>query len=157
MKKLIIIAVALFALQVTAQEQKREHHKKGERAHNMKNISAEDMATLQTKRMTLRLDLNASQQAEVMKINLEKATKKKAMMAERKAKKESGDAQKPTQKQRLEKANAKLDHKIAMKAKMKNILDETQFSKWEKSQARMTMKGKHKKKGMKKDMLKNKQ
>ncbi len=107
--------------------------------------------------MTLHLDLNESQQAEIKKINLENATKRKAMMAERKARKESGEAQKPTQEQRLEMVNTKLDRKIAMKAKMKNILDEEQYAKWEKAQMQNTKNGKNKKKGMKKAMHKNKQ
>ena len=150
MKKLIIIAVALLALQVTAQEQKKERQNKQDRSHKMMNLSAEDMATLQTKKMTLSLDLNESQQAKIQKINLENATKRKAMMAERKAKKESGTAQKPTQEQRVKMANAKLDNKIATKAKMKKVLNEEQYAKWEKGQMRMAKKGKDKKKGMRK-------
>lgn len=157
MKKLIIIAVALLALQVTAQEQKREHHKKGERAHKMANLSAEDIATLKTKKMTLFLDLNESQLAKIQEINLENATKRKAAMEARKAKKESGEAQKPTQEQRLKMINARLDHKIAMKAKMKKILNEEQYAKWEKAQTKMAMKGKNKKKGKQKGMHKQKQ
>ena len=157
MKKILIIAVALLALQATAQEQKKEQRNKGERSHKMMNLSAEEAATLQTKKMTLHLDLNESQQKEINKINLENATKRKAMMAERKAKKESDEMQKPTQEQRLKMEHAKLDHKIAMKAKMKNILNEEQFAKWEKAQMRMGNKGKHKKRGMKKDMQKEKE
>ncbi|MDA9343933.1 hypothetical protein N9R06_02435 [Algibacter sp.] len=157
MKKILIIAVALLALQVTAQEQQRERSNKQGRSLKMMNLSAEDAATLQTKKMTLHLDLNKSQQAEIKKINLENATKRKAMMAERKARKESGEAQKPTQEQRLEMVNTKLDRKIAMKAKMKNILNEEQYAKWEKAQMQNTKNGKNKKKGMKKAMHKNKQ
>jgi len=157
MKKILIIAVALLAMQVTAQEQKKERQNKQDRSHKMMNLSAEDAATLQTKKMILHLDINESQQAQVKTINLENATKRKAMMAERKAMKEIGNAQKPTQEQRLKMANAKLDHKIAMKAKMKNILNEEQYAKWGKAQMRMAYKGKDKKKGMKKDMHKKKQ
>ena len=157
MKKILIIAVALLALQVTAQEQQRERSNKQGRALKMMNLSAEDAATLQTKKMTLHLDLNKSQQAEIKKINLENATKRKAMIAERKARKESGEAQKPTQEQRLKMANTKLDHKIAMKAKMKNILNEEQYAKWEKAQMQNTKNGKNKKKGLKKGIQKNKQ
>ena len=157
MKKILIIAVALLALQVTAQEQQRERSNKQGRSLKMMNLSAEDAATLQTKKMTLHLDLNKSQQAEIKKINLENATKRKAMMAERKARKESGEAQKPTQEQRLEMVNTKLDRKIAMKAKMKTILNEEQYAKWEKAQMQNTKNGKNKKKGMKKAMHKNKQ
>ena len=82
MKKILIIAVALLALQVTAQDQKKERQNKQDRSHKMMNLSAEEAATLQTKKMTLHLDLNESQQAQIKTINLENATKRKAMMAE---------------------------------------------------------------------------
>lgn len=151
MKKLILVAVALFALQVSAQDEKKEKHNRGERGEKMMNISAEEMATLQTKKMTLALDLNESQQAKIQKMNLENATKRKEMMAKRKAKKESGDAKKPTDKERLAMANTRLDHKIAEKAKMKDILNDEQYAKWEKHQSRSEKKGKGKKKGKKKE------
>ena len=156
MKKILIIAVALLALQVTAQEQQRERSNKQGKSLKMMDLSAEDAAALQTKKMTLHLDLNKSQQAEIKKINLENATKRKAMMAERKARKESGEIQKPTQEQRLKMLNTKLDRKIAIKAKMKNILDKEQYAKWEKAQMQNTKNGKNKKKGLKKGMHKNK-
>jgi len=156
MKKILIIAVALLAFQVTAQEQQRERSNKQGKSLKMMDLSAEDAAALQTKKMTLHLDLNKSQQAEIKKINLENATKRKAMMAERKARKESGEIQKPTQEQRLEMVNTKLDRKIAIKAKMKNILDKEQYAKWEKAQMQNTKNGKNKKKGLKKGMHKNK-
>ncbi len=152
MKKILIIAVALLALQVTAQQQNKERGNRGERANKMMNLSAEEIATLQTKKMTLHLDLTESQQKEIMKINLDNATKRKEMMAARKAKKESGEAKKPTDEERYKMANAKLDHKIAMKAKMKKILNDEQYAKWEKSQMRQAKKGKDKKKGMKEKM-----
>ena len=156
MKKILIIAVALLAFQVTAQEQQRERSNKQGKSLKMMDLSAEDAAALQTKKMTLHLDLNKSQQAEIKKINLENTTKRKAMMAERKARKKSGEIQKPTQEQRLKMLNTKLDRKIAMKAKMKNILDKEQYAKWEKAQMQNTKNGKNKKKGLKKGMHKNK-
>lgn len=145
MRKLIIIAIALISIQAIAQTERRD---RSERAQKMNNLSAEEMATLKTKRMTLFLDLNESQQKEVQKINLENATLRKTMMKEREARKANGTAQRPTKEERLKMENARLDHKIAMKAKMKNILDETQYAKWEKSQFRMANKRKDKKKGM---------
>jgi hypothetical protein len=154
MKKLVLIAIALIGLQAVAQEQKKE---RPERANKMMNLSAEEIATLQTKRMTLHLDLNASQQAEIQKLNLENATQRKAMMEARKAKMESGEMKKPTNEERLQMENAKLDHQIAMKAKMKEILNDEQYAKWEKAQMRMAMKGKEKKEGMKKRMNKKNQ
>ncbi|MGB5419767.1 hypothetical protein [Algibacter sp.] len=154
MKKLIIIALALVSLQAIAQEGKKEKFNKGERADKMMNLSAEDIATNQTKKMTLHLDLTESQQKQIQKINLENATKRKEMMAERKARKESGEVKKPTPEERLKMDNARLDYKIAMKAKMKNILNEEQFAKWEKWQMQRDhkgQKGNHGKKRMEKD------
>ncbi|GAA4892910.1 hypothetical protein GCM10023311_16670 [Flaviramulus aquimarinus] len=149
MKKLILIAIAFIGIQAIAQEQNNERPSKQERHQKMMNLSAEDMATLKTKKMTLFLDLNESQQAEIKKINLENATKRKAMMATRKAKKESDEAQKPSQEERFKMVNAKLDHQIAMKAKMRNILNEAQYTKWEKAYMQKAMKEKHKKQGKK--------
>ncbi|WP_298554018.1 hypothetical protein [uncultured Algibacter sp.] len=150
MKKLIIIALALVSLQAIAQEGKKEKQNKPERAEKMMNLPAEDIATLKTKKMTLFLDLNESQQAKIQKINLENATKRKEMMAKRKAKKENGDAKRPTPEQRLKMENARLDYKIAMKAKMKTILNDEQYAKWEKAQIRKAKKGKEKIKAKKK-------
>lgn len=144
MKKLILIALAFIGLQATAQ-QKPDKFNKRERAHKMMSLSAEEIATLQTKKMTLHLDLNQAQQSQIHQINLDNATKRKTMMEARKAKKENGDTQKPTKEERLKMVNAKLDHQIAMKAKMKDILNEEQYAKWEKIQAKMA----HKRKGSK--------
>ena len=152
MKKLILIAVAFLALQATAQEHKRGDRSNKERGQKMMNLTPDEMATLQTKKMTLHLDLNESQQAKVHKMNLENATirkafmeKRKAEMKARKAKKESGEAvEKPSKEQRLKMMNTKLDHQIARKAKMKNILDDEQYAKWGKSQAKRSQKSKDK-------------
>ena len=150
MKKLVLITLALLAIQVGAQEPKRDGHKRGEM---MKNLSAEEIANLKTKKMTLHLDLDESQQKEIYDINLANATKRKAHMESRKAKKETGEAQQPTKEDRLKMATAKLDHQIAMKAKMKEILNDEQFAKWEKAHA----KARSKSKGMKKAHKKKKQ
>ncbi len=147
MKKLVIIAVAFLALQATAQQQNKERPNRQERNQKMMNLSAEEMATLRTKKMTLYLDLNESQQAKIHKLNLENATKRKAMMEARKARKGSGNAEKPSKEERLKMMNAKLDHQIAMKAKMKDILNEEQYAKWEKAQAKRMNKAKNSKKG----------
>ncbi|SFZ93268.1 hypothetical protein SAMN05428642_10335 [Flaviramulus basaltis] len=150
MKKLILIAIAFIGMQAIAQDAPKETPRNHDRSKKMMNLSAEEIATLQTKKMTLHLDLNKSQQAKIQKMNFENATKRKEMMANFKAKKESGELKKPTDEDRFKMKNAKLDHQIAMKAKMKDILNEEQFAKWEKGQMRMAMKGKQKKHDMKK-------
>ena len=157
MKKIVLIAIAFIGLQAMAQQERKQGANRGERSEKMMNLSAEEMATLQTKKMTLHLDLNESQQTKIQKINLENATQRKAIMEERLANKESGEFKKPTDEERLKMMNAKLDHKIAMKAKMKDILDNDQYAKWEKAQSRNGKKKKADMKGNKKGKENTKQ
>lgn len=133
MKKNLIIALAFVAFQVSAQEHHREGHSK---AHAFQDLSAEEAASLQTKKMTLYLNLNDKQQKDIYALNLKNAQDRKTFMENRKSKKESGEMQKPSKEDRLKMINARLDHQIEMKDKMRSILDDDQFSKWEKIQAR---------------------
>lgn len=150
MKRLLIIALALISIQGIAQERKERANREN-RTHKISDLTPEEAATLQTKKMTLHLDLNDKQQKEIYAINLDNSTKREAMMASYKAKKESGNKERPTKEQRLAMENAKLDHQIATKAKMKSILNSEQFEKWEKFQGKM----KKRAVGMKKEKGKN--
>ena len=105
------------------------------------DYSPEEIANLQTKKMTLHLDLNESQQKEIKKLNLENAISRETMMKAHKAQKESGNMEKPSKEARLKMMNDRLDHQIEMKATMKKILNADQFTKWEKSKEEM--KNKH--------------
>lgn len=140
MKRLIVIALALISIQSFAQEGMKERPNREERTQRMSDLTPEEAANLRTKKMTLHLDLNEAQQKEIYAINLENATKRKEMMKVFKGKKESGNMEKPSKEQRLSMENAKLDHQIAMKAKMKSILNKEQFEKWEKAQAKVKQK-----------------
>lgn len=136
MKKLLIIALALVTIQVSAQE-------RGERKGKFTDYTPEEIAQLQTKKMTLDLDLTEAQQREVSVINLENAKARKAKMKTRKSRKDSDE--KPSKDERLKMKNDRLDTQIANKQKMKNILNAAQYEKWEKQQARKNhKKGKRK-------------
>lgn len=136
MKKLVVIALALITLQVSAQEQRRERG-------NHVDYTPEEMAQLQTKKMTLDLDLTEAQQRQVSAINLENAKARKEKMKAFKGKKENGE--KPSKEEMLKMKNDRLDAQIAMKKKMKSILNDEQFEKWEKRQnKRQAMRGKKK-------------
>lgn len=139
MKKIVIILFALVALQVTAQENKRDHQRDGQRAQMeaMKDLSPEEIATLQTKKMTLHLDLNEAQQKKVETLFLEEAKLRKTKMEERKAIKESGERKTITKEDKYKMMNERLDRQIEMKQKMKSILNDEQFEKWEIAQGNM--------------------
>ncbi|SHJ94603.1 Spy/CpxP family protein refolding chaperone [Pseudozobellia thermophila] len=125
MKKVFVIVLCMVGL--TAMAQKGERGNRG-----MKDLSPEQVATLQTKKMTLALDLTQEQQAKIQAINLEQAKERKAKMEERKAAREKGEAKKPTAEERYAMQNERLDKMIAHKAEMKKILSEEQYQKWQK-------------------------
>ncbi|MEO9892754.1 hypothetical protein [Aurantibacter sp.] len=127
MKKAIIVMMLLVGVTTIAQERK-ERPNRGD----MKDLTAEQIATLQTKKMTLALDLTSKQQTQIQAINLEQATTRKAKMAERKAAKEDGERKKPTSEERYAMQNERLDAQIALKSEMKSILSDEQYTKWEK-------------------------
>lgn len=143
MKKLVIIALAFVSVQAMAQDRK---HKKGDRQDKMAQYTPEQIAELQTKQMTLELDLSDAQQKDVQKINLENAQLRKQAMDKRREIKEN-NAERPSKEAMLKYKNDKLDQQIATKRKMKDILNEEQYSKWEKSLEKRSM---YKRKGQRK-------
>lgn len=135
MKKLLIIAIAFVSVQSIAFAQGPRNNDRDGKMHFMKDLSPEEVATLKTKKMTLHLDLNKSQQKDIYEINLEDAKMMKEKMEEREAKRKSGEREKPSKEDMFKRMNERLDHQIAMKAKMKDILNDDQYAKWEKLQA----------------------
>lgn len=103
MKKLIFIAIAFITVQAFAQDRERGGRK--DRAEQMQNLSAEDLAALGTKKMTRDLDLNETQQTKVKKMLLEEATFRKEKMKEREALKAIVEAQRPSKEERLKMKN----------------------------------------------------
>jgi hypothetical protein len=138
MKNLLMIAIALFTINATAQERKNEDQKgeMKERMEMRKAMTPEETAKLQTKKMTLHLDLTEKQQVEVEKLFLAEATERKAHMAELKEKREKSEGDKSSKEERLNMAHKGLDHQIEMKKKMKAILNADQFEKFEKMQGK---------------------
>lgn len=127
MKKLILVLALMTGL--TAMGQKGSNgHKKGK----MSDMTPEQMATLQSKRLTLELDLNEAQQDQVYQLALQNATMRKAKKEAMQKRKESDDFEKPTADERYKMQNARLEHQIAQKEKMKKILSAEQYAKWEK-------------------------
>lgn len=143
--------LVMATISVTAQD----HNMKGKRG-NMKDLSPEQAATLQTKKMTLALDLNESQQSKIKTILTEDATARKAKMEERKANKEDGKKV-LTADEKYAMQNERLDHQIARKEQMKSILNTDQYEKWVKMDARKKMRGKGKNRGDKKEKRSSKQ
>lgn len=130
MKKIAIVLMLLVGVTAIAQRGER-----GSR-EGKKDLTAEQVATLKTKKATLALDLTEAQQGQMKTLFLENAKMQKTKMTERKAQKEKGETKKRTSEERYALANERLDHQIAQKAKLKSILSDEQYTKWEKTQRR---------------------
>lgn len=132
MKKLFVVILLILSGSVFAQgpmhrETKKQHHKQ----EYMKGLSAEQLATLKTKKMTLALDLNKDQQEKMYALNLDRVKDRKQKMEARKK-----EVKKPelSSEVKFNRMNTQLDKKIALKNKVKSILTEEQFKKWERLQ-----------------------
>jgi len=144
MKHIVYALAILFTLNVAAQEgedqtdrHERKEMRKGKRA--MKDLSSEQMAELQTKKLTLALDLSENQQQRILALNTAAAKVRKQKIDARKAKMEKKE--KLTSEEKYTMMNERLDAQIAYKQKVKQILSEDQYKRWEKIHAR---KGKRK-------------
>ena len=127
MKKVIVLIALIVG--TTAMAQQRKDGKR----NSMKDMTAEQVATLQTKKMTLDLDLTDAQQTKILALNLENAKKRKAKMDERKAMRDSGERPKITSEEKYAIQAERLDAAIAHKAALKKILNDDQYAKWEKT------------------------
>ena len=91
----------------------------------MESFTPEQQAELESKRLTLSLDLNESQQQAVKSLSLEHSAKRKAQRLEPEVRK------KLTSEEFYKLQVTKLDNKITFKSEMKSILNKDQFAKWE--------------------------
>jgi len=122
-----VIAVVLISLSFLANAQEKR-----ERADKFQDYTPEEMAQIQTKKLTLDLDLTVAQQKQILKINLQNAEERKAHYESRERNSNSHERTKPSKEERLNMKNEQLDRQIVMKKKMKDILDVNQYEKWEK-------------------------
>lgn len=141
MKKIVFMLALLIGIASFAQRGEGPKHK----GEALKDMTPEQIATLKTKRMALALDLSDDQQEEMMAVVIDQVNFRKEKMEERKALKEKDE--KPSADELFEIENARLDHQMTVQEKMKDILNEEQFEKWQKMAKHQYKKGKGKRKG----------
>lgn len=143
MKKLLIIALALVTVSGFAQVDKEKVMM--ERLTRKSQKSPEERAQIETKQLTLKLDLTEKQQSQVEETLVVHHAEGNARMAKnKKAMKEMSDDE------RHELQVARLDAQIALKEKMKGILNAEQYSKYSQMMERKMKIGKGTGKKMKK-------
>lgn len=126
MKRFAVVLALLTSLGVAAQRNDGPCMPRGQKM----DMTAEEMATMQTKHMTLVLDLTEAQQKKVMQLHLEEAKLRKARWEEMDKLRASGDWKRPTDEERLARQNARLDEQIAFQSKMKEVLNDEQYQSW---------------------------
>ena len=125
MNKIISFAIiALFTFTAYAQNQSRK-------GRQMNNMTPDQVAELQTKKMTLDLDLSKDQQKKVYNLNKQIAFQRDARRKEMLAKREKGV--KLTDDEKYQRKNQRLDAQIAHQNQLKKILNEKQFETWKKN------------------------
>lgn len=128
MNKLIITAiVALFITSAFAQKPQRK-------GSNMDDMTPAQMAELETKRMTLNLDLTEAQQKKVYDINLENAERRIERRKELQA--QRNDGVKPSEEEFLKRKNERLDFQIEHQNKLKKVLNEKQYETWKQNSSK---------------------
>lgn len=111
-KKLVVAMALVFSIGVSAQDRKEK----------MKNATPEERVELRTEKLSEKLGLDETQKKKVKEILAAQQQENKAAIEEMKAEREKALAEK--------KAMMKKQHE-ALKAKLKPVLTEEQFKKWE--------------------------
>lgn len=112
MKKLVFVITLLVTFGVQAQDRKEK----------IKNATPEERVEMRTAKLSEKLGLDENQKKKVKEIFAEEQKENKAVREEMKAEREKALAKK--------KATMKKEHE-ELKAKLKPVLTEEQFKKWE--------------------------
>lgn len=123
MKKIIGITVLVLMLSLTMNAQsKKGGMQKGS------DMTTEQKATLQAKKMALRLDLDANQQKDIEKFFLKSNQEFENDRAAFREKRQSGEL---TADEKFAFENSRLERQKAHKTEMKKVLNKEQYTKWE--------------------------
>jgi hypothetical protein len=126
MKKAMLFCALLIGFGVHAQHHAREHT---QRTDAQKQLAPEERATIQSKRMTLALGLDETQQDQVAALLKKHLDARIALRSKRES--EGNTEQMKDPEKRYARMNAHLDREIAFQKELRSILSESQFDKWQ--------------------------
>ena len=140
MKKLLVMSVIVL---ITAVSFSQEQPKRG----RQQDMSPEQQAELQTKKMTLTLDLTEKQQEQILAFNKKNALEREQQREKHRASRTKAD--KRSSEEAFQMKKERLDKQIAHQKELKKILNEKQFENWKKTNKRQGHKMRNKKDGRK--------
>ena len=121
---MLLLGISSFAQQQPKVKLLEPKNHLNQNMEKMKEMSPEQEATLWTKKMTLELDLNETQQDQMYALILEKAKAKSQHF-------KNLPKERLNEEQIFKMEVDRLDQKIAMKKALKSILTKKQFERWE--------------------------
>lgn len=127
MKNVLVIATFFICFAGFAQPPQGSNDRPPRSKMERPNFTPEQIAELQTKKLTLMLNLDEKQQAKVSQLELKAAMEREAR------KPEKGQEKEITGEEKFEGRSEMLDLQIEHKNAMRSILSKEQFEKWEKS------------------------
>ncbi len=122
MKKILIILLLAFSVSIYAQNEKKYKSL-------AKDFTPEQQAILKTKKMALELDLNDTQQSQILELN-------KKWAGERDKNREAfkgQNAEEMTATDKFNRMNKMLDTQLANQKQIKKILNNDQYETWKKT------------------------
>ena len=136
---MLMFGISSFAQQPPHERLPEQGTHPNHRMEKMKAFSPEQEATLWSKKMTLELDLNETQQDQMYALILEKAKTRDQLF-------KNLPKERPTKEQIYKMEVDRLDQEIAMKEALKSILTERQLERWELMENKKSLKIREKKK-----------
>lgn len=126
MKKIILV-LSLVVAPILMAQQGKQMATRGSQTP----LTAEQRATLETKRLALKLELTPTQQSQLQKVLTKRNEQQKAQRAEMKKKREAAET-KPvfTADERFAMQNKNLDARLAFQNDIKSILTDNQYAQW---------------------------
>ena len=129
MKNTLTLLALVLSLSMSAQNMQNSPQR-----GRMQNFTPEQHATLKSKQMALHLDLNKQQQSKIYALILNQEQQKNKFRNKRRSEMQKGV--KPIKGQRYNRLNKGLDAKLAFQNKLKNILNDKQYTQWKKEAAK---------------------
>ena len=131
MKKILLGVLLLTGLAVSAQRAPRGQFHRPDRDQQQhrqerKQLTAEQLSTLQSKQMALALDLTTQQQNQVKELLFKHLEERAAIRNEH----QNDSTQSRDGKFRYERMNQHLDLQLTFNRDLKKIIGDTQFEKW---------------------------
>ena len=106
------------------------HHRDGHRAGTLdESFTAEQIATLKSKKMALHLDLNAAQEKQIYSLHLERAKAQLALREARRERQKNAEGR-PSSDERYQHMIENMERQQAFQNALKGILNEKQYEQW---------------------------